>query len=83
MKYSASFLPEQTWAYKVSSRGFMQHQVRLMMGQPIALERRWIHLEDIRNSLSGENTRPLKSIAPVSGLMLNQVEFHGTRRKQF
>ncbi len=78
-EYSASFFPEQTWAYKVSSRGFMRHQVRLMMGQLIALGKGQINLEDLRSSLSGKNSKPLRNIAPASGLMLNQVAFHGIK----
>ncbi|MCG8634365.1 MAG: tRNA pseudouridine(38-40) synthase TruA [Desulfobacterales bacterium] len=75
-EYSASFFPEQTWAYEVASRGFMRHQVRLMMGQLIALGKGMICLEDIRESLSGKTSRPLRTIAPASGLMLKRVDFH-------
>ncbi|WDP90658.1 MAG: tRNA pseudouridine(38-40) synthase TruA [Desulfobacter sp.] len=74
--FSAGFFPGQSWVYRVSATGFMRHQVRLMMGQLIALGRREASLEDLRDSLSGIDRSPLKSIAPASGLMLNKVRFH-------
>jgi len=74
-EYTASFFPERSWVYRVSAQGFMRHQVRLMMGQLMALGRGDTKLEDIRESLSGTTALPLKTIAPASGLMLNQVKF--------
>ncbi len=74
--YSASFFPDESWVYKVRSKGFMRHQVRLMMGRLIALGQGDIGLEDIRNSLEKGFLFPLKTNAPASGLMLNKVNFH-------
>ena len=34
-KYTASFFPDESFIYRISSRGFMRNQVRLMMGQLI------------------------------------------------
>ncbi len=80
-EFTASFFPDQTWVYRVSATGFMRHQVRLMMGQLIALGQGDIGLEDIRESIQAsttgaKNVHPFKTIAPASGLMLNQVRFH-------
>lgn len=70
------FFPEPFWVYKVKSKGFMRHQVRLMAGQLIALGKGQISLDDIRSSLTGEGRTPLKTIAPASGLLLYKVTFH-------
>ncbi len=75
-EYTASFFPGQTWVYRVRAKGFMRHQVRLMMGRLIALGQGDTSLEDIRASLRGTTALPFKTIAPASGLMLNQVRFH-------
>ncbi|PIE62000.1 MAG: tRNA pseudouridine(38-40) synthase TruA [Desulfobacterales bacterium] len=72
----ANFFPRRSWVYKVSAAGFMRHQVRLMMGQLIALGKGEITLEEIVQSLTGRDQIPLESIAPASGLMLNKVVFH-------
>ncbi len=72
----ANFFPRRSWVYTVSATGFMRHQVRLMMGQLIALGKGKITLKDIAQSLTGDDRTPLKTIAPASGLMLNKVVFH-------
>lgn len=71
----AGFFPLQTWVYKVTAKGFMRNQVRLMMGQLLRLGRREIDLNDIRNSLTGKKPTPLPVIAPASGLILNRIGF--------
>ncbi|MCG8689336.1 MAG: tRNA pseudouridine(38-40) synthase TruA [Desulfobacterales bacterium] len=75
--YTASFFPDQTWVYRVRSKGFMRHQIRLMMGQLFALGKNEIGLKDIQTSLLGEDKRPFKTIAPASGLILNTIDFKG------
>lgn len=72
---TASFFPEKTWVYQVSSKGFMRNQVRLIMGQLIALGRGDTDLGRIRESLQGGLGQPFKEIAPASGLMLQAVAF--------
>ncbi len=73
--FSASFFPEESYAYRVQSRGFMRNQVRLMVGQLLSLGRGEIGLKEIRESLRGKECRPLRHIAPPSGLILNKIEF--------
>ena len=73
--FSASFFPEQSYAYRIESRGFMRNQVRLIMGQLLSLGRGDICLEDIEESLTGKDSDPLRHIAPSSGLVLNKIEF--------
>jgi len=74
----ASFFPEKSYCFKVISKGFLRNQVRLMMGQLLRLGREEIALDDIENSLKGDNIHPLKTIAPASGLILNKIHFDKT-----
>ncbi|MCG8615265.1 MAG: tRNA pseudouridine(38-40) synthase TruA, partial [Desulfobacterales bacterium] len=71
-RITASFFPSRTWVYRVTAKGFMRHQVRLMMGQLIALGQGRISLADLEASLSGKIREPLDTIAPASGLMLDR-----------
>lgn len=73
--FNASFFPEKSYVYHVHSKGFMRNQVRLMMGQLLSLGRGETDLNDISESLEGGNSRPLRHIAPASGLMLNKIVF--------
>lgn len=73
--FTASFFPAKTYLYRVSSRGFMRNQVRLMMGQLLGLGRGELDLETIKRSLKGEDLCPLRGIAPPSGLSLNKIDF--------
>ena len=74
-EFEAGFFPQQTWCFRVQSKGFMRNQVRLMMGQLLRLGRGDIDLGDIRHSLTGKDKSPLPVIAPASGLILNRIKF--------
>ena len=71
----AGFFPGGSWVYKVRSKGFMRNQVRLMMGQLVALGRGQIGMPEFEKSLSGSRREPFKTIAPASGLVLHHIEF--------
>lgn len=71
----ASFFPEISYAYITRAKGFLRYQVRLIMGQLFSLGRGEISLDDIRDSLKGTDKKPLRHIAPASGLILNKIEF--------
>jgi len=73
--FSASFFPAKTYIYRIRSKGFLRYQVRLIMGQLLSLGRSEIGLADIKISLEGKNTHPLRHIAPSSGLILHKIEF--------
>jgi len=73
--FSANFFPEQSYAYRIQSKGFMRNQVRLMMGHLLSLGRGEICLKDIAAALTGKDSRPLRHIAPPSGLILNKIDF--------
>jgi len=77
--FTASFFPEQVWVFQVRARGFLRHQVRLMMGQLIELGRHATTLEALEASLTGENRAPFSYIAPASGLILNRIDTEGRR----
>ena len=71
--YTANFFPERSYAYIIRSTGFLRYQVRLMMGQLVRLGKGEITLEEIKESLKGEDKKPLRNIAPSSGLILNKT----------
>jgi len=74
--FTASFFPEKSYIYKVSSEGFMRNQVRLMMGQLFELGRGNITIEDLKNSLAEDITKGhFNYIASASGLTLYNVKF--------
>ncbi len=73
--YTANFFPPRSYAYCIRSKGFLRYQVRLIMGQLLSLGRGEISLNDIAKSLKGNDDRPLRHIAPSSGLILNNIEF--------
>lgn len=73
--YKANFFPEQTYILKIEASGFLRYQVRLIMGQLVRLGRGEIDLNEIEESLKGENRKPLDQIAPASGLILNEIRF--------
>ncbi len=73
--YTANFFPAESYAYFIRSKGFLRYQVRLIMGQLLSLGRGEISLNDIRQTLKGNDNQPLRHIAPSSGLILNKIEF--------
>jgi len=73
--YTANFFPKQSFAYHISSKGFMRYQVRLIMGQLFSLGKGEITLSDIKESLEGNDKSPLRNIALGSGLILYNTEF--------
>ncbi len=75
--FTANFFPNKSYIYKVSGKGFMRYQIRLMMGTLLRLGDHEITLDEIVVSLKGGDNEPLGLIAPPSGLMLNKVEFEG------
>ena len=74
--HTASFFPEKSYVLHVHGKGFMRHQIRLMMGALIRLGRGELTLDGLKESLEGAKGQPVEYyIAPSSGLMLNKVEF--------
>lgn len=73
--FTANFFPKKSYAYHIQSKGFLRYQVRLIMGQLLSLGRGEIDLNDIKTSLNGLDDKPLRYIAPASGLILNKIAF--------
>ncbi len=73
--FKANFFPQKTYAYHIHSKGFLRYQVRLIMGQLVRLGRGEIGLDTIAESLKGHASKPLRDIAPSSGLILNKIIF--------
>ncbi len=73
--FTANFFPAKSYVYHIHSKGFMRYQVRLIMGQLLSLGKKEIGLSDIKESLKGKSCKPLRQIAPSSGLVLNKIKF--------
>lgn len=74
-RYQANFFPEKSYLYKVCGKGFLRHQIRLMMIHLVALGRHEITLDTIKNHLAGNYEEPIDKIAPASGLILHKIYF--------
>lgn len=75
--YTANFFPKESFAYHIHSKGFMRHQIRLMMGQLILLGKRDINLSYLEETLNNPDNLHFDYIAPASGLILNKINFEG------
>jgi len=75
IELSGSFIPAESYYFKVISRGFMRYQVRLMMAALVDVGRGIWSLEDLSESLSNPDGPQIKHVAPSSGLMLYQIDF--------
>lgn len=74
---TASFFPEQSFVLRVKGKGFLRYQIRLIMAALFELGRNNIDLIYIKDSLLENNDRkPLKTIAPASGLQLYNVDLN-------
>jgi len=74
--YTANFFPKKSYVLNVKGSGFLRYQIRLIMGVLIQLGRGEVTIEFIKRSLQKDNDRkPLKTIAPSSGLQLYSIEF--------
>ena len=73
--YTANFFPEQSYVFKVTGKGFMRNQIRLMFGALIKLGRGEVTLQYIENTLKEDSSEVMDYIAPASGLILHAVNF--------
>lgn len=71
--FTANFFPKKSYAYHIHGKGFLRNQVRLMMGQLVALGKGMSTLQDIKYTLQENDLKPLNYIAPASGLILNKI----------
>jgi tRNA pseudouridine38-40 synthase len=73
---NAEFFPPESYRFHVKAKGFLRHQVRLMMGALFELGKGSLSLQDIRESLKGDSPEPVAHMAPATGLILNKVHFN-------
>lgn len=71
---TANFFPPESFYLSVQADGFARHQIRLMMGALIQLGQEKISLEDIQNTLKG-NQSFQSYMAPAAGLFLQETKF--------
>lgn len=71
----ANFFPKQSYLLRIRGKGFMRYQIRMIMGALVQLGKTELLLEDIKDSLEPKSNLKLKTIAPGSGLHLNQISF--------
>jgi tRNA pseudouridine38-40 synthase len=74
-RFTGHSVPENSYVFKVSSKGFLRYQVRLMMAALIDVGNGTYTLEEIKKSLLNYNEEPMKHNAPSSGLNLHKVTF--------
>ena len=74
-KLTGSFFSKNSYVFKVSSKGFLRYQVRLMMAALIDIGKGVLTVDDIKDSLINFNKTPMKNNAPSSGLNLHKVTF--------
>lgn len=70
---TANFFPEKTYVLEVKGNGFLRNQIRLMMGALVMLGSKQISIEDLKESLIGEEFRLFAFVAPASGLFLKEI----------
>ncbi len=73
---TSNFAPDQSFIFKVRSKGFLRYQVRLMVGALVNVGRGEWTLEEFKETLNNPNGTQIKHIAPSSGLVLHEVKFH-------
>ena len=71
----ANFFPEKSYLLRISGKGFIRYQIRMIMGALVQLAKGELTLEQIEVSLKQGCSPKLKTIAPGSGLHLKQLKF--------
>lgn len=71
----ASYAPDESYVFKVRSKGFLRYQVRLMVGALVNVGKGIWNIEQFKETLTNPNGLQVKNIAPSSGLVLHEVSF--------
>ncbi|MBI33980.1 MAG: tRNA pseudouridine(38-40) synthase TruA [Flavobacteriales bacterium] len=74
-KLTANFTPQDSYVFKIKSKGFLRYQVRLMMGALVNVGRGEWNIEQLHEILKNPSGPQVKHIAPSSGLVLHEVCF--------
>lgn len=72
---TANFTPQESYIFKVRSKGFLRYQVRLMVGALVNVGRGDWTIEQFKETLENPIGTQVRHIAPSSGLVLNEVTF--------
>ncbi len=72
--FTASFFPDETYYFRVTGRGFMRGQVRLMMGALIRVGIGELSIQELSQSLLTEKENFIKFLVPASGLILHSSQ---------
>jgi len=74
--YTANFFPKRSYVLRVRGKGFLRYQIRFMMGILFQLGKGEVTLDFIEQSiLENNDQKPLRYIAPSSGLQLYDINF--------
>ena len=74
--WTGTFMPANSYTFKVVSSGFLRYQVRLMMGALIDTGMGISTVSELKESLNpDQNASPIRRVAPSSGLRLHRVSF--------
>jgi tRNA pseudouridine38-40 synthase len=73
--YQANFFPEVSYLFRIRGKGFLRHQVRLIMGALFAVGKGELTEQEITEALMGKRTEPMAYMAPQSGLILRDIQF--------
>jgi len=74
-RYLGDHVPDNAHVFKVSSKGFLRYQVRLMMAALTDVGNGTYTIDEFKSFLTNYNDAPLKNNAPSSGLNLHKVTF--------
>ncbi len=75
---TASFFPKTSFVYEVRASGFLRNQIRIMMGAIIMVGKGEMSLEQLEQSLVGEEFKLASFVAPASGLMLKELNLQAS-----
>ena len=73
--WTANFFPDKSFLLRVTAKGFLRYQVRMIMGALVLVGRGQISLEQVEASLIAGSQFELNYIAPGSGLYLHRQDF--------
>ncbi|MEH0156136.1 tRNA pseudouridine(38-40) synthase TruA [Limibacter armeniacum] len=74
--YTASFFPEKSYLFRIKGKGFLRHQVRVMMGALCSLGRGSLTWEEFDTALKSGGDGPISFMAQASGLQLHALQYN-------
>ncbi len=73
--FSGGYFPDNIYFFKIKGRGFLTHQVRIMMEALFRLGQGKINFRDIQDALCSEESEAFCGKSPAHGLVLEKVIF--------